>query len=231
MGFAAARRWSAVALAGLVAGAVALPSPAPAHGGLAGSLPANGSMLGEPVDAVTLTFTEKPAPFAYFTVTAPTGDRVDGGWSNAEPARLATPVREYQVVDGKWTPQLYHTGFPVKVAVSHWPAAGPYVVRYHTVASDGDQVEGEVRFSYAGAVTAARPGWQPPVDQPGPELVPAQAQQQPPPQPRDETRMWRWLVPALLVAAAGLSYLVIRPPGRLVGRRAPRPATGRVDEL
>lgn len=230
MGFAAARRWSAVALvglAGLVAGAVALPSPALAHGGLAGSIPANGSALGEPVDAVTLTFTEKPAPFAYFTVTAPTGDRVDGGWSNAEPARLATPAREYQVVDGKWTPQLYHTGFPVKVAVSHWPATGPYVVRYQTVASDGDQVEGEVRFSYAGAVTAARPGWQPPVNQPGPELAPAQAQQQPlQPQPPDETRMWRWLVPVLLVAAAGLSYLAIRPPRRLVGRRA-----GRVEEL
>jgi len=230
MGRGTARRWSAVLLVGLFAGAVSAPGPALAHGSLVMSAPAQGSAVAKPVEAVSLTFTEKPAPFASFTVTAPTGVRVDSGWSNAEPFRLTTPVTEYQLTDGEWKPLLYQTGFPVKVTVSHWPAPGAYVVRYHTVASDGDQVKGELKFTYTGAAVPAPPGWQAPADQPKAELLaaagpsaPAQAQQPPPP---DDASMWVWLVPVLLVVAAGLIYLLVRPPSLLAARPARRNRRG-----
>ncbi|BCJ50601.1 hypothetical protein Asp14428_20760 [Actinoplanes sp. NBRC 14428] len=214
------RRGFAVLLAGLLAGAVVAPGRASAHGGLVVTVPAADAVVSEPIEAVSLTFTEKPAPYAYFTVTAPTGDRVDGGWSNAEPVRLATPVREYQLTDGTWAPQLYPAGFPVKVRVMHWPAPGDYVVRYHTVASDGDQVKGELRFSYTGGSTPVPAGWQPPVEGPQPELLavagqPAAASEE----PADDASVWVWLVPVLLLVAAGLSYLVVRPPAALGGSR------------
>jgi methionine-rich copper-binding protein CopC len=234
MGRGSARRWSAVLLAGLVAGAALSPGPASAHGSLATSDPAQGSAVAEPLEAVSLTFTEKPAPFAYLTVTAPTGDRVDSGWSNAEPVRLATPVTEYQLTDGAWQPLRYNTGFPVKITVTHWPAPGPYVVRYHSVASDGDQVKGEVTFTYTGAAGPAPAGWQAPADQPSAELLaaagpsasgpaagPAQVRAQPQPAAAgDDAGFWVWLVPVLLVVAAGLIYLMIRPPSF----RSARPA-------
>jgi methionine-rich copper-binding protein CopC len=219
----------AVVVVGVLAGAVAAPAPAAAHGTLVTSTPAHGSTVTDRVETVLLTFTEKPAPFAHFTVTAPTGVRVDAGWSNGEPVRLAQPVREFQLKDGKWQPLLYHTGFPVTVNVSHWPAAGPYVVTYHNVASDGDTVKGEVRFAFHGAVVPAPPGWQAPTDQPRPELL-AAGHQEPsarpsPPvraaqaQPPDDTTVWVWLVPVLLVVAVALSFLLIAPhPWRRGGR-------------
>jgi methionine-rich copper-binding protein CopC len=219
------RRWYAVVLAGLVTGAVVAPSAALAHGGLAVTTPADGSTVARPVEAVSLTFTEKPAPFAYFTITAPSGTRVDQGWSHAEPVRLAKPVTEYNVVDGVWVPKVYDAGFPVKVNVAHWPAPGTYVVRYHTVASDGDAVMGKIQFTYTGAVTPPPAGWQPPADQPKPELYaaassPASPGAEPVPSAQtlplkvsaERSSIWIWLVPALLLAAAVLAYLVIRPP-------------------
>jgi methionine-rich copper-binding protein CopC len=215
------RRWFAGILAGLFAGALVAPSAALAHGGLAVATPADGSTVAQPVEAVSLTFTEKPASFAYFTITAPTGVRVDNGWSHAEPTRLAKPVTEYNVVDGVWLPKVYNAGFPVKVNVAHFPAPGTYVVRYHTVASDGDAVMGKVQFSYTGAVTAAPAGWQPPADQPKAELFAAASSPASPvpnaQSPRLEVAskqpgIWIWLVPVLLVVAAALAYLVIRPP-------------------
>ena len=50
---------------------------------------------------MSLSFTEKPAPFAYFTVIAP----VAAGSTGAEPIRLDEPVREYQLIKGVWEPQ------------------------------------------------------------------------------------------------------------------------------
>ncbi|WP_285777130.1 copper resistance protein CopC [Microtetraspora sp. NBRC 13810] len=162
-----------VALSVVALSLFAAPLPAFAHGRLVVSTPADGGTLAEPVGALSLAFTEKPAPFAYFAVTAPSGARVDRRWSHGEPFRLDEPVREYQLVDGVWEPRLFHTGFPVRVPVAHWPEQGLYVARYQTVASDGEEVEGEVRFTYSGAVTSAPAGWRAPTDQPGPELLAA----------------------------------------------------------
>jgi len=216
------RRWIAGIFAGLFLGAIVAPSAALAHGGLAVTSPVDGSTVAQPIEAVSLTFTEKPASFAYFTITAPSGTRVDNGWSHAEPTRLAKPVTEYNVVDGVWLPKVYNAGFPVKVNVAHFPAPGAYVVRYHTVASDGDAVMGKVQFTYTGAVTAAPAGWQPPADQPKAELFAAASSPASPPVPDAQVprlevssegpSFWIWLVPVLLVVAAALAYLVIRPP-------------------
>jgi len=220
------RRCLAVVLGGILVGAVASPPRALAHGTLVTSTPANGSTVREPVDVVSLTFTEKPQPFAYFTITAPTGVRVDHGWSGGEPKPLAEPVREYQLENGEWKPLVYEIGFPVKVAVSHWPASGVYIATYHNVASDGDRVKGEIRFTYSGAVTSAPPGWQAPVDQPKPELLAAQPGARASTEaaavasPADDTRIWVWLVPVLLLVAAGLCVLLVAP--QLVRRRPGR---------
>ena len=81
---------------------------------------------------------------------------MDRGWSTAQPVRLTTPVREFQQVNGAWQPMLYHTGFPVRVKVAHWPAAGRYVVRYHTVASDGRNTITTVRTSPTCRSTGSR---------------------------------------------------------------------------
>ncbi len=125
-----------VALVVLIA-TVAFPEPASAHGQLAVSTPAHGGTLTERAETVSLAFTEKPSPYAYFTVTAPGGARVDGPWSFAEPYLLDEPAREYNLVNGVWEPRLFHTAFPVKVPVVHWPEQGIYTMRYQSVASDG----------------------------------------------------------------------------------------------
>ncbi|WP_306214758.1 copper resistance CopC family protein [Actinoplanes sp. RD1] len=215
------RRLLMVLFAGSLAGALLLPLPASAHGGLVGTSPPQGSASAQPVDAVSLTFTEKPAPYAYFTVTAPDGARVDNGWSHAQPVPLSPPAREFQEVNGVWQPMEYRTGFPVRIMVAHWPAPGTYVVRYHTVASDGDLVKGEMSFSYTGAATAAPAGWQPPADQPKPELLAAAPEAGAAPEPMvyhwyDD--VWIWLVPALLIVAAALAYLLLRPARRSAAR-------------
>jgi len=217
---------------------LAAPAPAYAHGRLVESTPANGATVPAPVDAVSLAFTEKLPQFAFVSVTAPGGARVDQPWSPAAPFRLSKPVREYQLVEGVWQPQEYPTGFPVQVPVAHWPEHGQYVVKYQSVASDGDQVKGELRFTYRGAITPAPPGWQAPTNQPSPELLaaagqsraadqqpqqlPQQQQQSAPaqvqaaaPEPADERGPWPWLVPVLLVlAVAGLIVLWRTGPAR-----------------
>ena len=227
------RRYLAPLLIGVLAGLLAVPSPALAHGTLATSTPAQGSTVSERIDAVSMSFTEKPAAFAHFTITAPTGVRVDAGWSHGEPAQLAKPVREYQLQDGEWKPLLYTTGYPVNVAVSHLPAPGTYKVTYHSVASDGDKVKGDFSFIYEGAVTPAPPGWKAPADQPKPELLaaeghaqpsaaapapapapasaPVPAQARPEPVAQDDSSVWTWLVPVLLIVALGLCALLVVP--------------------
>ncbi|MBB4764556.1 copper resistance protein CopC [Amorphoplanes digitatis] len=212
---------SAIAAATVLAVAVVAPPPAYAHGGLVSSTPAQGATVDAPVEAVSLAFTEKPAQFAFFAVYAPSGIRVDKPWSHAEPFRLDRPVKEYQLVDGAWQPREFTAGFPARVPVAHWPERGPYVVRYQSVASDGEPVAGEVRFTYGGAVTAAPPGWSPPTGGPTAELLAAA------PAPSgivaaapsgtvaaapvpDDRGPWPWLVPILLVVAvAGAVALAV----------------------
>ncbi|WP_203910290.1 copper resistance CopC family protein [Rhizocola hellebori] len=205
-----------LALAAAVALAVImLPAPAFAHGQLALAEPANQSTLMEPRAQVALYFTEKPASFAFFTVTSPDGVRVDQGWTHGEPKPLEPPVQELNLKDGKWEPVFYRTGFPAMVGVSHWPQKGVYTVQYMTVASDGDKVSGTVRFDYQGAPVAAPAGWQPPVNQPeaaltggsGNHTAVAQAST-PAAQPGSSSSPSPWLimVPAGLVLAAVVAW-------------------------
>ena len=225
---------SGLAAAGFSAGLV--PGPAFAHGGLAISVPVKDSSVTAPIEAVSLAFTEKPASFAYFAVTSPSGKRVDDGWSHTEPRRLDEPVREYQRVNGVWEPRLFHTGFPVRIPVAYWPEQGQYVARYQSVASDGEAVKGEVRFTYEGATTPPPSGWQAPTDQPSPELIAAaageptttggaQGGQGPQAQAAgaaagedDGGSVRTWLVPVLLLLSGGFAIAAVaRRPQRRPG--------------
>ncbi|MFC4148696.1 copper resistance protein CopC [Micromonospora mangrovi] len=150
--------------------------PAAAHGTLAMSVPAAGATVSKPLTEVRLYFTEKPASNAHFTITAPGGGRVDGGWSYGEPQPLPKPVTEYVLTDGLFQPREYKTGFPAVVTVAYLPATGEYTASYLSVASDGEPVRGTLTFRYAGPVTAAPTGWRPPTDQPDPALLAAVAQ-------------------------------------------------------
>ncbi|MBB5872622.1 methionine-rich copper-binding protein CopC [Allocatelliglobosispora scoriae] len=146
-------------------------SPAAAHGQLAFSEPAHQTTVKTPLERLALYFTEKPASNAYFTLTAPTGQRVDKGWSHGEPRRLDKPVEELILRDGKWEPMVYNAGFPAMLTASHWPVKGVYTIRYISLASDGDKVTGEIRFDYQGPISKAPDGWQPPTNEPDPALV------------------------------------------------------------
>ncbi|MEU6204027.1 copper resistance CopC family protein [Micromonospora musae] len=165
----------ALVLAAAIAVLTSAP-PAAAHGTLATATPADGSAVSRPPTEVRLYFTERVAANAYFTITAPGGGRVDDGWTNGEPKPLDKPVREYFLVDGKFEPREYSTGFPAVVRIAHLPRPGQYSVSYLTVASDGDTVRGATTFRYTGATTAAPRGWQPPTDQPDPALIAATEQ-------------------------------------------------------
>ncbi|MEE6262535.1 copper resistance CopC family protein [Plantactinospora sonchi] len=163
-------------LLGMVAAAVAVlavPPPAAAHGTLAMSTPAEGATVTGPLSAVELYFTERVASHAYFTIIAPGGGRVDSGWTHGSPKPLDKPVREYFLVEGKFEPREYTTGFPAVVTVAHLPAAGQYSVSYLSVASDGDPVRGTLTFRYTGPATPAPQGWSPPTNQPDPALLAA----------------------------------------------------------
>ncbi|RKN47940.1 copper resistance CopC family protein [Micromonospora endolithica] len=150
--------------------------PVSAHGSLAMSTPAPGASVAQPLTEVSLYFTEKVAPNAYLTVTAPGGGRVDGGWRYGEPKPLDRPVREYFLVNGTFEPREYTTGFPAVVRVAHLPAVGQYTVSYLSLASDGEPVRGTLTFRYTGRATPPPAGWSPPTDQPDPALVTAAAQ-------------------------------------------------------
>lgn len=231
----------------------ALATPASAHGQLAMSTPAKDSTVKEPMESLALYFTEKPAPNAYFTVTTPSGARVDEPWSHGQPKRLDEPVTEYNLVDGNWQPNLYHTGFPAIVPVAYWPEQGLYVARYVSVASDGEKVTGEVKFTYKGKMSQPPKGWKAPTNEPDPALlnpaepgatapsagpvapVTSQATPQTTPQAAASNApqatsgfdLSVWLLPALLVVGAG--FMVVRaarrpsPRGAEVRRRSTGP--------
>jgi methionine-rich copper-binding protein CopC len=147
-------------LAALIVAAASLlaASPAAAHGQLAESVPADGGSVDKPPAHISLFFTEPPALDASFQIKAPDGSRVDAGWEYGEVKRLREPVQELFLEDGNWVPKFYDDGYAVNVAVSHLPSKGDYTVSYATVASDGDEVNGTMRFSYKGAPTKPEPG-------------------------------------------------------------------------
>jgi methionine-rich copper-binding protein CopC len=148
----------------------AAPAPASAHGTLGMSIPASGATVSTVLSDVELFFTEKVPDSAYFTITAPTGGRVDNGWEHSSPRPLDKPVTEYFMEGGRFEPRQYTTGFPARVRVAHLPAAGEYKIDYRSRASDGDDVHGTVTFTYTGPVTPAPAGWTPPTNQADPAL-------------------------------------------------------------
>ncbi len=167
-------RWVGRLLLLVVAGVLtmtALAAPASAHGQLAMSTPAKNGTVREPLKSLSLYFTEQPAPNAYFAVTAPNGARVDRPWSHGQPERLDKPVQEYNLINGVWEPSVYNTGYPAQIPVAYWPERGEYVVRYLSIASDGEPVRGELRFTYKGTTSGPPKGWQAPDDEPDPSLL------------------------------------------------------------
>ncbi len=215
--------------------------PAAAHGQLAMSQPAKDSTVSEPLESLLLYYTEKPAPNAYFTVTSPSGIRLDSRWSHAEPKQLDKPIQEYFVVNGTWEPRLYHVGFPVRVPVVYWPEQGLYTARYLSVASDGEAVRGELTFTYTGPATTAPAGWQPPTDQADPALLAAVAGTPAVTAPsggptisatavaqggsgQPGTGLWVWLLPAFVLIAVGI--VVVRA-GKRTSPASARPASTR----
>lgn len=167
-------RWLGRLLLLVVAGVLtmtALAAPASAHGQLAMSTPAKDGTVREPLESLSLYFTEAPAPNAYFAVTSPSGARVERPWTHGQPKRLDKPVQEYNLVDGFWEPTVYNTGFPAEVPVAYWPERGEYVVRYLSIASDGEPVRGELRFTYKGKTSQPPKGWQAPDNEPDPSLL------------------------------------------------------------
>ncbi|MEV4350609.1 copper resistance protein CopC [Actinoplanes sp. NPDC049596] len=220
-------------LLALVAVAVVLfgfpPSPASAHGTLGMSVPAQGATVSAPLGSVELFFTEKVPDNAHFAVTAPGGGRVDNGWEHAGPRPLDKPVTEYFMVNGKFEPRQYTTGYPARVRVAHLPATGEYRVDYVSKASDGDPVRGTLTFKYTGPLTPAPAGWTPPTDQADPALssehgvasapasAPAAAVAGPPPMEEKEgNNLLLWL-------GAAAVALVVLAAGVVIGRRT-RPA-------
>ncbi|WP_405089173.1 copper resistance protein CopC [Microbispora sp. NBC_01389] len=167
-------RWLGRLLLPIVVGVLALAAlaaPASAHGQLAMSTPAKDGTVKAPMESLRLYFTEAPAPNAYFAVTAPSGARVDQTWTHGRPERLDKPVQEYNLVDGVWEPSVYNTGFPAVVPVAYWPERGEYVVHYLSIASDGEPVKGELRFTYKGRTSGPPKGWQAPTNEPDSALL------------------------------------------------------------
>ncbi|MFY1701322.1 copper resistance protein CopC [Micromonospora sp. WMMA1923] len=238
------RRAATLATAALVAVSTALlpATPAAAHGQLATSTPLADTVVTKALDQLTLVFTEQPHPQAHFTLTAPSGLRVEGARSSGEPIRLDKPVQEYYLVEGKLEPKLYHTGFPTLLAVSHWPVTGRYTASYLSIASDGDEVRGSLTFDYQGPTGAAPAGWVAPTSQAAPDLLallekghsdpsrsnpdPAQTQAAYPPAPAGnetpEGGLSPWLVPGIVVAV--VAAIVVVAARRRTGATPARPA-------
>jgi copper resistance protein C len=105
-------------------------APAAAHTDLASSTPADGQVLTDAPDTVSLTFTEPvQAEFAQVAVTDGAGSTVNAG----EPT-----------VDGPLVQQ------PISVT-----ADGTYTVAYRIVSADGHPVSGQLRFAYSGGASAS----------------------------------------------------------------------------
>ena len=86
-----------------------------------------------PLASIVLWFTEKPTSNAFFSVTAPSGARVDRLWSHGSPRHLDTPVHEYyHNADGNWETRTYNTAL-------HGPDPDRVLAR-------GRRLQGDVRL-------------------------------------------------------------------------------------
>ena len=199
------RRLAALSVVALVAGLTGARGAAPAwaHTALAGTTPAAGATVTEPVDAVRLTFTEPVSPgLAQVVVSGPDGAEVTSGEAQVAEQVVTQPLQAL-------------------------PVAGSYRVAYRVVAADGHPITGQLQFVADQAATAAAvpPAPAPPVA----DDAAAVAAPSPPPaqEPRDPVaRSARtdgdsgWPVPLVVAVAvaAGAALLV----GALQVRRATR---------
>jgi methionine-rich copper-binding protein CopC len=218
------RKLAAATAAGLLAGlgtVVGLGTPAAAHGQFVSSVPVDGSEVTEPLTDLFLYFTEKPTSNAYFAVTAPSGARVDRLWSHGPTRPLDPPVHEwYHEADGDWVTRAYSTAYSARIPIAYWPEVGEYTVEYISVATDGQPVRGQLRFTYSGAVSPLPADFRPQRSEPDPNLLAiaaADAPTAPPSGPpiqevieRQEAGPGLWVlwVPLGLALAAALAIVV-----------------------
>jgi methionine-rich copper-binding protein CopC len=243
------RRVAAVVLAAAVAatGAVlGLAAPASAHGQFVNSDPARDSTVSMPLASIVLWFTEKPTSNAFFSVTAPSGARVDRLWSHGSSRRLDVPVHEYyHNANGEWETRRYDTAYTALIPIAYWPEVGAYKVTFVSVATDGEPVRGDFTFKYDGALTAAPGDFRPQKNEPDPNLLAVTKSDQPTAPPSagpvaaDQATgesgpgVWIVLIPvglALVVALVMFLFWRFRPQARQVlvsrfgGRYAAPPA-------
>lgn len=133
----AAGRTAVLAMIGGLAGlllAVAAPArPAVAHASLAGSDPANGSILPNPPERVVLTFSEPVRPVTgRIVIVGPRGERVEIGELTAERTEVTIPL----------------AGPPDDI--------GTYLVSYWVVSQDGHPVSGGLTYSVGTPSTVPR---------------------------------------------------------------------------
>jgi methionine-rich copper-binding protein CopC len=169
------RRLAAAAVVGVLAGGLAilgLGSPAAAHGQFVTSDPAPGTTVTTPIERILLYFTEKPTSNAFFSVTSPTGLRVDRLWTHGPTRTLDTPVYEwFHKSDGSWVTRKYTVAVSAQLPIAYWPETGEYTVDYLSVATDGEPVRGRFTFTYAGPVAPKPPDFRPQAPAPDPNLL------------------------------------------------------------
>jgi methionine-rich copper-binding protein CopC len=161
-----------VAAVGTVAAVLGAATPASAHGQFVSSDPAKDSTVSMPLATIVVYFTEKPTSNAFFSVTAPSGARVDRLWSHGSTRHLDEPVHEYyHNTDGNWETRRYDTAYSALIPIAYWPEAGVYKVSFVSVATDGEPVRGEFSFTYDGALSPAPPDFRPQKNEPDPNLL------------------------------------------------------------
>lgn len=167
------RRLLAATAVGLVAGVgvvLGVGQPALAHGQFVTSTPGVGANVTE-LGTVYVYFTEKPTSDAFFSVTSPSGARVDKLWFHGPSQPINPPVHEwYHQTDGKWVTRSYNTAYPAMIPIAYWPETGEYKVTYLSVATDGEPVRGDFTFTYSGEVTPIPVDYRPQSNVPDPIL-------------------------------------------------------------
>jgi methionine-rich copper-binding protein CopC len=211
----------------VVVAVLGLGTPAMAHGQFVSANPAPGSTVTYPIPSLLVYFTEKPASNAFFSVTAPSGARVDKVWFHGPPRELDVPVHEwYHNEDGEWETRAYDMAYPAQIPIAYWPEPGEYKVTFISVATDNEPVRGEFTFNFTGAVSTQPADFHPQNSSPDPNLLAAAATDAPtaPPSalPIEEQvaaeqagpGLWVLWIPfglALIVAAVMVAFWRLRP--------------------